>query len=89
MKTNLTAKEREHSCNRIPKPACGAAVPVSRRVESAAVLKVPLEVALEFFGDPLAVEYRVEFVIDAEAADVDIRRADRAYLGIDADRLGM
>jgi hypothetical protein len=48
---------------------------------------VPREVLFRLPGVPLAVEDGVQLVVDA--ADVDVRRPDRARLAVDADRLGL
>ena len=65
------------------------ALPGLGDVELGAVNKIPFEVALQFLSKSLAVEHRIQLIIDAEAADVDVRRPDRADRGVDADRLGV
>src|SRR3546814_8792263 len=51
--------------------------------------EVPFERLLQLPGEPLAVENRIQLVVDAEAANVDVRRSDRADCGVDAYRLGV
>src|SRR5690606_33196693 len=75
---------REQSRDRVPEPDGGGALAVGGGVELAAVREVALEVSLELACQALAVEHGADLVVDAEAADVDVRRADRADLGVDA-----
>jgi hypothetical protein len=49
--------------------------------------EIVLECLLQLSGELPTVECRVDYVVDGEAAHVDVRRADRADLGVDADRL--
>src|SRR3546814_13228319 len=51
--------------------------------------EVPFERLLQLPGEPLAVEHRIQLVVDAEAANVDVRRSDRADCGVDDYRLGV
>ena len=54
---------------------------IGDRVEFNAGREIPFKSLFQFFGQPLAVKHRVELVVNAEAADIDICRADRADLG--------
>jgi hypothetical protein len=85
----FSQQRREDPRYRIPEPHGSVALLILCGIELGAVHEVTFEVLLQFLSEPLAVEYRIDFVVDAEAADVDIRRADRADLGIDADCFGV
>ena len=72
----------------IGKRAASAAL-VLGRAELRAVGEVAFELLLQLLRKSLVVQSRIDLVVDAEAADVDIGRADGAELGVDADRLGV
>jgi hypothetical protein len=58
-------------------------------IEFRTLRDIALESGLQFLGKRSAVEHGIDLIVDAEAADVDVGRSDRADLRIDADRFGV
>jgi hypothetical protein len=67
----FSQQRREDPCHRIPEPHGSVAVLILCGIELGAVNEVTFEVLLQFLSEPLAVEHRIDLVVDAEAADVE------------------
>ena len=63
---------REQPGNRIPEADRGIALSILRGVEFRAVSEVVIESRLQFPRELPAVDHRVDLIVDAEAADIDI-----------------
>src|SRR5215217_177460 len=87
--TSALQQGREQPRRGVAQPLEDWVPPVPGRLERVAVPEVPLERRLQLLREPRVVDHGVELVVDAEAADVEVGRADRADLAIDAQRLGM
>lgn len=71
-------QERQEPRDRISKPDGDTSLLIFCKIELGTEGEIPLKVLLQLYGEALAIEHRVQVIINTEAADVDIVGANGA-----------
>lgn len=74
-------QERQEPRDRISKPDGDTSLLIFREIELGTEGEIPLKVLLQLCGEALAIEHRLQVIINTEAADVDILGANGAACG--------